>query len=161
VPADSGRDSNIDSENNSEADSQTESTVVQLFPTRRRRRKRHLDARLHGAQGVALSPPPKNRWRWLIPTVAAASFVGLVGSALLNRQADAPAFVANAPTYAQQRAPAAIPNEPPTVVANRQLIRDARLDHYLQAHQQFAGSSALGVPSGYLRSATTAQGPQR
>ena len=33
-------------------------------------------------------------------------------------------------------------------------IRDARLDRYLAAHKQFAGTSALGVPSAFLRSAT-------
>jgi sigma-E factor negative regulatory protein RseA len=44
--------------------------------------------------------------------------------------------------------------EPPTFIANGELIRDARLDRYLAAHQQFAGSTALGVPSGFLRNAT-------
>jgi sigma-E factor negative regulatory protein RseA len=34
------------------------------------------------------------------------------------------------------------------------VLRDARLDRYLAAHKQFAGSSALGVPSSFLRSAT-------
>ena len=37
---------------------------------------------------------------------------------------------------------------------NSQFVRDAQLDRYLAAHKQFAGSSALGVPSGFLRSAT-------
>lgn len=37
---------------------------------------------------------------------------------------------------------------------DRRLIRDARLDRYLAAHKQFAGSSALGIPSSYLRNAT-------
>ena len=39
-------------------------------------------------------------------------------------------------------------------VADQKLIRDAQLDRYLVAHKQFAGSSALGVPSAFLRSAT-------
>ena len=34
------------------------------------------------------------------------------------------------------------------------MIRDARLDGYLAAHKQFGGTSALGVPSGFLRNAT-------
>jgi sigma-E factor negative regulatory protein RseA len=34
------------------------------------------------------------------------------------------------------------------------MIRDAQLDRYLTAHKQFAGTSALGVPSAFLRSAT-------
>jgi sigma-E factor negative regulatory protein RseA len=53
------------------------------------------------------------------------------------------------------------PGEPRALVANGQLIRDARLDRYLEAHQQFAGSSALGVPSGFLRSATVVSGVER
>jgi sigma-E factor negative regulatory protein RseA len=44
----------------------------------------------------------------------------------------------------------------PAYVSDPKIIRDARLDRYLAAHKQFAGSSALGVPSGYLRAATTA-----
>ncbi|MDP9043208.1 MAG: sigma-E factor negative regulatory protein [Pseudomonadota bacterium] len=48
----------------------------------------------------------------------------------------------------------AAPAVPESFVANDDLIRDARLDRYLAAHQQFAGSSALGVPSAYLRNAT-------
>ena len=34
------------------------------------------------------------------------------------------------------------------------MLRDARLERYLAAHKQFAGTSALGVPSAFLRSAT-------
>jgi sigma-E factor negative regulatory protein RseA len=47
-----------------------------------------------------------------------------------------------------------------TVVADGKLIRDARLERYFAAHKQFGGSSALGVPSGFLRAATT-QTPDR
>ena len=45
-------------------------------------------------------------------------------------------------------------SEPQVLIANGKQIRDARLDRYLAAHKQFAGSSALGVPSGFLRNAT-------
>jgi sigma-E factor negative regulatory protein RseA len=45
------------------------------------------------------------------------------------------------------------PVEPRAFGANGKLLRDPRLDRYLSAHQQFAGSSALGVPSGFLRNA--------
>lgn len=45
--------------------------------------------------------------------------------------------------------------QPQTLIANGKLIRDARLDQYLAAHKQFGGSTALGVPSGFLRSATS------
>lgn len=52
--------------------------------------------------------------------------------------------------------------EQAALVTDGQLIRDARLDRYLAAHQRFAGTSALGVPSAFLRSATaTADGGKR
>jgi sigma-E factor negative regulatory protein RseA len=50
--------------------------------------------------------------------------------------------------------------EPRPIGANGKLIRDPRLDRYLAAHQQFAGTSALGVPSGFLRNAA-AEVPNR
>ena len=80
-----------------------------------------------------------------------------------NRAADtdvarvaAPASIAaSAPLTATGLiSPAPIATEPQTFVASGELIRDARLDRYLAAHKQFAGSSALGVPSAYLRNAT-------
>ena len=55
---------------------------------------------------------------------------------------------------AQRPASAALDTEMAVQVANGTLIRDARLDRYLAAHQQFSGSSVLGVPSAFLRSAT-------
>jgi sigma-E factor negative regulatory protein RseA len=36
---------------------------------------------------------------------------------------------------------------------NGTFIRDARLDRYLAAHQQFAGASPIGAPSAFLRHA--------
>ena len=47
--------------------------------------------------------------------------------------------------------------EPAQLVTDGKLIRDARLDRYLAAHQRFAGTSALGVPSAFLRSATAVE----
>ena len=44
--------------------------------------------------------------------------------------------------------------QPVAIVADSKIIRDAQLDRYLDAHKQFAGTSALGVPSAFLRSAT-------
>jgi sigma-E factor negative regulatory protein RseA len=45
--------------------------------------------------------------------------------------------------------------EPLTLTADGKLVRDARLDRYLDAHKHFSGSSALGVPSSFLRGATS------
>ena len=46
------------------------------------------------------------------------------------------------------------------VAANGRMIRDPRLERYLAAHKQFAGTSALGVPSTFLRSATVDAEPR-
>jgi sigma-E factor negative regulatory protein RseA len=39
--------------------------------------------------------------------------------------------------------------------ADGRLVRDPSLDRYLDAHKDFSGSSALGVPSSFLRAATS------
>ena len=115
-------------------------------------------------------------WSWLATSVAAAGFMAVAGVLVLtrapgtaaDRTADTP--VAQAATQRAQPGRVAAPvlasqmtdaNAPQTFVADGQLIRDARLDRYLEAHQQFAGSSALGVPSAFLRSATTIITPDR
>jgi len=106
------------------------------------------------------------RWGWIAPSAVAAGFVAVAGVVTLTRpgvlpqrndatsvaQAAAPASLAGATALVGN--PAALAPEPQTFVATGQVIRDARLDRYLAAHKQFAGSSALGVPSGYLRNAT-------
>jgi sigma-E factor negative regulatory protein RseA len=104
-----------------------------------------------------------SRWSWKAPTAVAAGFVAVAGVLLLTR---GPAIEVPGPGLASM-APAAQPvlastlagpmvgaGEPQVPVATGALIRDARLDRYLAAHKQFAGSSALGVPSGFLRNAT-------
>lgn len=106
------------------------------------------------------------RWSWMAPTAVAAGFVAVAGVLTLTRPGVLPdrtdtATVAQAavPTASMAAAtarvsPAAVAPEPQTFVASGELIRDVRLDRYLAAHKQFAGSSALGVPSAYLRNAT-------
>lgn len=44
---------------------------------------------------------------------------------------------------------------PQALFADGKLVRDARLDRYLEAHKHFSGVSALGVPSTFLRGATS------
>jgi sigma-E factor negative regulatory protein RseA len=103
--------------------------------------------------------------RWMLPSAVAAGFVLVVGVVTMLQpgapSATAPTSLARvdavpaATVPAAPPAAAAAPAEPQTpVVADGKLIRDARLDRYLAAHKQFAGSSALGVPSAFLRSAT-------
>jgi sigma-E factor negative regulatory protein RseA len=97
---------------------------------------------------------------WMAASVVAAGFVAVAGVLVLTR---APATLPAGTTLAQgaagvqalnASAPLAAAADPQVLVANGKLIRDVRLDRYLAAHKQFAGTSALGVPSGFLRSAT-------
>jgi sigma-E factor negative regulatory protein RseA len=125
-----------------------------------------------GAHGRAR---PVRLRRWGPPAAVAAGFVVVAGALTVLRTPGEPAAPdAVAPQLAlapQAPAPqAAVPvvaaaapqlvgpvvpeelaqrNEPAYV-----LVRDARIDEYLAAHKQFGGSTALGVPSGFLRSAT-------
>jgi len=114
--------------------------------------------------GEQAEPAPERSVRrrgWAAPFAVAAGFVAVAGVLVVTR-VSAPPPVAATPfalTTSAASTAAAVPvidslAEPQTLVANGQLIRDVRLDQYLAAHKQFSGSSALGVPSGFLRSAT-------
>jgi sigma-E factor negative regulatory protein RseA len=110
-----------------------------------------------------------SRWSWMAPSAVAAGFVAVAGVLVLTRSPSVPDSrdVSGAPQIAAIATPErasvvsaslpasnAAPSEPQVFVANGQFIRDARLDRYLAAHKQFAGMSALGVPSAFLRNAT-------
>ena len=104
------------------------------------------------------------RRAWLAPTAVAAGFVAVAGVLTLTRPGFSvdpgatdrgPQLAASTTSTASTaRVGAPAPEEAQTFVASGDLIRDARLDRYLAAHKQFAGSSALGVPSANLRNAT-------
>jgi sigma-E factor negative regulatory protein RseA len=118
------------------------------------------------AELPAVQQPAVARRRWARPAAVAAGFM-MVAGALTVMRLDAPAPAA-APQLAVQQAPTpvapALVGPQPVVaaaeagperveVANGVLIRDARLDAYLAAHQQFGGGAALGLPAGFLRGA--------
>jgi sigma-E factor negative regulatory protein RseA len=112
------------------------------------------------------------RWSWKAPTAVAAGFVLVAGALVVTRTSTtttAPALaesatLAAAPLLPPVAVPALAPAEPTfasrRVAADSKLLRDSRLDRYLAAHQQFAGTTALGVPSGFLRNAA-ADAPNR
>src|SRR5215218_814505 len=107
---------------------------------------------------VQRSPARARPGRWTAAGAVAAGVVMVVGTFAVVRPGDSPstATVAQADTPATVTAPAA-PSEaaqPVAIVADSKVIRDAQLERYLEAHKQFAGTSALGVPSAFLRSAT-------
>jgi sigma-E factor negative regulatory protein RseA len=100
------------------------------------------------------------RARWSAGAAIAAGCLLVVGTFALVRTSDSPApqslaqadGIAAQPVIGAAPQPAAI--GPEVVVVDSRLVRDAQLDSYLAAHKQFAGTSALGVPSAFLRSAT-------
>jgi sigma-E factor negative regulatory protein RseA len=125
------------------------------------------------AEPVVLAPPRRaaavalrRRSRWIASSAVAAGFVVVAAAVLVTRDPapqGAPALAQRAPVEPARVVPTAVAGgeaDPQALVANPTLIRDARLDRYLAAHKQFAGSSALGVPSGVLRAATTESTPR-
>lgn len=113
------------------------------------------------------------RWGWLAPSAVAAGFVAVAGVLMVTRMSDnaagagpsvasfaaAPAAARVTATSPKAGASSLVPAAPArddvqALAVNGPFERDAQLDRYLAAHKQFAGSTALGVPSGFLRSAT-------
>ena len=126
---------------------------------------------LQSTQAAAISH--RSTWSWRVPAAVAAGFVAVAGVLVATRGAGSLSGAPAAPALAQAQSqslvpvavaqgvagPGAVPSsdtsaEPAVLIVNGQLIRDVQLDRYLAAHKQFAGSSALGVPSAFLRSAT-------
>lgn len=118
------------------------------------------------AATVVAAPPARRRRAWLAPAAVAAGFVAVAGVLVVTRMTDpatdrsgllagapaAPTGVVKVSGGAAVTAPAA-----PAVVDDM-LIRDARLDRYLEAHRQYG--SVTMVPGGVVRSTATAA-PQR
>ncbi|MCW7541804.1 sigma-E factor negative regulatory protein [Aquabacterium sp. A7-Y] len=126
------------------------------------------------AQVANGAPLPTRRRSWVAPMATAAGVMAVAGVLVVTRLSVPPSSPVAGAQLAQAAAPAAAsaalqqvsasavpsPAETAVVVGNGTLVRDARLDQYLNAHKQFGGSSALGVPSGFLRGATY-EGPNR
>lgn len=95
---------------------------------------------------------PARRWRWL---AAAASVVAMaaIGWQLLGLDATAP------PSAQLSQVDGAAVNAAADA-ASGVMLRDPRLDELMAAHKQFGGTSALQMPSGFLRNATF-DGPGR
>lgn len=102
--------------------------------------------------------------RWRAGAAVAAGFVAVAGVlvALQTPSPESAPAVARAPSPVVPVAATTVSSpavveasaDQAVLVTDGKLIRDARLDRYLAAHQRFAGASALGVPSSFLRSAT-------
>ena len=128
--------------------------------------------RVKPVPGVSTASRPSSatrvsRWPWRSASAIAAGFVAVAGVyALMEPARQSPT---REPALASARPSAAVQPEAPLLasidtpdvprpgapdVVSGKLLRDARLDAYLAAHEQFAGSTALGMPSVFLRSAT-------
>jgi len=107
----------------------------------------------------------RRSWSWGAGAAVAAGFAAVAGVLFMLRgpTADSGATSASLARANSQSTIAALPDavseipgrEPSALFADGKLIRDSRLDRYLEAHKGFSGSSALGVPSTFLRGATS------
>lgn len=113
-----------------------------------------------------------SRRAWRTPVAVAAGFVVVAGALVATSVPGSLPFGGSPATVAQTGHATAVATAPSPLRAvsvaqdtepvrlNGQLIRDARLDEYLSVHKKFGGSSAPGVPSGFLRNAA-AEAPAR
>lgn len=95
---------------------------------------------------------------WAAPVAVAAGFVVVIGALAVVSQSRPPQVIASAPLASA--IPLATASGASSPEATGEVIRDAQLDRYLFAHKQFAGSTVLGAPSGFLRNAA-AEAPAR
>ncbi len=108
--------------------------------------------------------PARRRAAWLVPVAAAAGVAAVAGVLVLTQmapEAAAPAagWALSNPATAPQaatgtRRAAAVPAPDGGEVGNAsaRVLRDARLDHYLEAHRGALGA-AVAVPGGAMRNA--------
>lgn len=100
------------------------------------------------------------RWKLAagFASLAAVAAIGWAGLTGWDQAAGPPQQLAQAVVPAQPQAA-----QPVVAVVDSDgpvMIRDPRLDAFLAAHEQFGGTSALQMPSGFLRDATF-EGPSR
>lgn len=120
-------------------------------------RERLADEPVVLAPAPVLAPRRRVGLGWRAPAAVAAGFVMVAGALVVLRPTapvESKPLAAVAPTVAT--VPVAEPGR--SLVAETPtrgvLIRDARMQQYFEAHQQFGGSTALGLPSAFLRNAT-------
>ncbi|MEO7152272.1 MAG: sigma-E factor negative regulatory protein [Burkholderiaceae bacterium] len=121
-------------------------------------------------QAAALAAPRRS---WRAASVVAAGFMAVAGVLVVLRDTGTPVTgpdlaqagpatsnVMAASAGGSRATTLAVSEDPGLEIASGSLIRDARLDQYLKAHQQFSGSSALGATSTFMRNATV-EAPRR
>lgn len=98
---------------------------------------------------------------WTALAAVAAGFAAVAGVLIvlggpsLDSSAVKISLAGDAPASFADAASRPFESTRPPVFVDGKLVRDARLDRYLDAHKHFSGVSALGVPSTFLRGATS------
>lgn len=125
----------------------------------------HLEPRKAAAL-VDCANEPIFRWKWVagLSSVAAALAIswnlvgGVAGSSGAAPEVQLTQVATLAPVSMQAAAPAQAGNDVANNAAdnapNNLMLRNPQLDALIAAHSQLGGSSALQMPSGFLRSAT-------
>lgn len=116
------------------------------------------------APALAVAPAANDavfRWK-LVAGAASLAAVMAVGWSLLGV---APGGAGAGPQLAQTAPATTVAVAPAQAVvvntAQGPVIRDARLEELLAEHRQYGGMSALQMPAGFLRDATSQSAPQR
>ena len=106
--------------------------------------------------------PRRNPWPWAALSAGAAGFAAVAGVLIVlggtsidSRTVKIDLSDAALPANSAEAASRPFAQTLRPVFADGRLVRDARLDQYLEAHKHFSGVSALGVPSTFLRGATS------
>lgn len=119
----------------------------------------HLGTRADGAERATALAANDSTFRWkLLAGVASMAFVSAIGWQAVSgwgEQGDVPKL-AQVPALPlpQQVSPGVVLQQAMVAGEPQLMIRDAQLDALLAAHRQFGGTSALQVPTGFLRNAT-------
>ena len=99
-------------------------------------------------------PHKRSRRRvWALPVTVAAGFVAVAGVLAMLQQAGAgleaatPQLAVMAPADTSARAGAAL-----AAAGQAEMLRDARVDEYLQMHRQTIAGSPVALPGGAMRS---------
>lgn len=101
---------------------------------------------------------PNWRQAWLPSVAVAAGFAAVAGVLVVSRMSSpeaeggAAAIAAASPASTELRRAAVSLDPAPGAVLDQQLVRDARLDRYFEAHRGALNGNSFGVPGGSLRS---------
>ena len=101
---------------------------------------------------------PKWHQAWLPSMAVAAGFAAVAGVLVVSRlsnpggEDNTAAIAAASPASTELRRATVSLDPAPGAVLDQQLVRDARLDRYLEAHRGALNGNSFGVPGGSLRS---------